>query len=226
VVQDGGSKDQTQEILKRYADRCAAVESVRDYVQADALNLGFAKTSGEIMAYLNSDDVLLPGSLEFVAGYFTAHPDVDVIYGHRIVIDAEGNEIGRWILPPHDDRILRWADYVPQETMFWRRGVYERAGGRVDDSFNFCLDWDLLLRFQAAGARFVRVPRFLGAFRYQADSKTAVQLHSRGTDEMNLLRERYLGRPVTQAEVDVEVEPYVRRHVMYRELHRLGLVRY
>jgi hypothetical protein len=164
--------------------------------------------------------------LAYVAGFFATHPQVDVVYGHRIVIDAGGHEIGRWILPPHDDRTLKWADYVPQETMFWRRSLFERVGGLIDETLSFCLDWDLILRFQAAGARFVRVPRFLGAFRYQADSKTAVQLESRGTDEMNVLRERYLGRPVTQAEVDVEVARYVRRHVLYRELHRFGLARY
>ena len=132
---------------------------------AQAINRGFAHSTGDIMAYLNADDLLLPGSLNFVAAYFEAHPDIDVVYGHRVLIDADGAEIGRWVLPPHEDEVLSWADFVPQETLFWRRDMGERAGGAMDESFRFALDWDLLLRFRDAGARFVRLPRFLGAFR-------------------------------------------------------------
>ena len=65
----------------------------------------------------------------------------------------------------HENDILSWADYVPQETLFWRRSIWEAVGGKLDKSFQFALDWDLLLRFRDAGARFARVPRFLGAFR-------------------------------------------------------------
>ncbi len=65
------------------------------------------------MAYLNSDDGLLPGSLDYVAHVFAANPDVDVIYGHRICIDETGWEIGRWILPQHDAEIIKWFDLRP-----------------------------------------------------------------------------------------------------------------
>ena len=92
------------------------------------------------------------------------HPEVDVIYGHRIIIDEADRDVGRWIMPRHDAATLEWIDYVPQETLFWRKKVWDRAGG-IDRSFQFALDWDLLLRFQKAGARMVRLPYFLGAFR-------------------------------------------------------------
>src|SRR5581483_5017571 len=72
--------------------------------------------------------------------------------------------------------MLIWADYVPQETMFWRRSIWDKAGGYIDESFQFALDWDLLLRFRAAGARFVRLPRFLGAFRVHATQKTSAEV--------------------------------------------------
>ncbi len=124
------------------------------------------------MAYLNSDDILLGGALDYVAAYFSAHPEVDVIYGHRIIIDEEDREIGRWILPRHDRRVIRWSDYIPQETMFWRRRIWEAAGGRLDESFQFAMDWDLILRFDDAGAVFRRVPAFLAAFRHHAGQKT------------------------------------------------------
>ena len=106
------------------------------------------------MAWLNSDDLLLPGALFYVAEYFRKHPEVDVIYGHRIIINEDNRETGRWVLPPHNDNMLQWADYVPQETMFWRRDLWDKVGGYVDESFQFAMDWELILRFRNAGAVF------------------------------------------------------------------------
>ena len=164
VVQDGASSDGSVEILHRYERMLAGWASEPDHGQAEAINRGFARTSGEIMGWLNSDDLLLPGSLSTVSRYFAEHPDVDVVYGDRVLVDENDHEIGVWILPRHDDAILRVADYVPQETLFWRRRVWDAVGGRLDTTFSYALDWDLLLRFQESGARMVHLKRFLGAF--------------------------------------------------------------
>ena len=99
------------------------------------------------MAWFNSDDLVAPRALRFVAGYFATHPDVDVVYGHRIIIDDADREIGRWIMPRHEPDSIEWIDYVPQETLFWRKRAWDLAGG-IDPSFQFALDWDLLARFQ------------------------------------------------------------------------------
>jgi GT2 family glycosyltransferase len=226
IVQDGGSSDETTKVLSAYEDRLAYVESTPDGGQADAVNKGFMHANGEIMAWLNSDDLLLPGSLAYVASYFAAHPDVDVVYGHRVLIDEEGREIGRWAMPEHDDDVLSWADYVPQETMFWRREIWERAGGRVDDSFRFALDWDLLLRFRDAGAKIVRLPRYLGAFRIHAEQKSSAQVSTVGRGEMDRLRNRANGRRVTPQETANAIKPYLRRHRRIDRLQRLHLVRH
>ena len=226
VVQDGGSQDGTREVLERFRARLHHAESRPDLGQAHALNLGFAHTCGELMAYLNSDDILLPGSLSYVARYFAAHPEVDVVYGHRILLDQQGLEIGRWILPPHRDRHLYYADYVPQETLFWRRGIWERAGGQVDSSFLFAMDWDLLLRFLEAGARMVRLPRFLGAFRVHDAQKTSRQLAGIGAFEMDRLRHRYHGRGLSQDEVRRGLLPFILMHALCRRLYQVGLLRY
>jgi GT2 family glycosyltransferase len=226
VVQDGGSKDGTQEVLERFRPRLHHAESRPDLGQAHALNLGFAHTRGELMAYLNSDDLLLPGSLSYVARYFAAHPEVDVVYGHRILLDEQGLEIGRWILPPHRDGHLYYADYVPQETLFWRRGIWDRAGGQVDASFQFALDWDLLLRFLEAGAHMVRLPRFLGAFRVHDAQKTSRQLAGIGALEMDRLRHRYHGRGLSLAEVQRGLVRFMLMHGLCRRLYQVGLLRY
>lgn len=171
VVMDGGSRDRTREILARFAPRLTHVESAPDGGQADAIVRGFAHTTGDIMAYLNSDDMLAPGALEFVAKFFGEHPRVDGLYSHRVFVD-EDNLVGSyWILPPHSNWLMKRWDYIPQETCFWRRRIYEEAGG-IDPSFQFALDYDLFVRFMERG-RMVRVNRFLGAFRKHADSKTA-----------------------------------------------------
>jgi SAM-dependent methyltransferase len=227
IIQDGGSTDETHEVLKAYADALARVDSRSDSGLGEALDNGFQAASGEILAYLNSDDLLLPGALNYVATYFAAHPEVDVVYGHRILIDEHDLEIGRWVLPPHDNAILPWADYVPQETLFWRRRAWDKAGGHIDRKLRFAVDWDLLLRFREAGATMHRVPRFIGAFRVHESQKTSAEMiRGVGAQEIERLRQRALGRPVSQAQIHRALEPYLRRHFIYHKLYRLGVLRY
>jgi carbamoyltransferase len=221
VVQDGGSTDETRSILERYSSQLHYWECAADAGQSQAINRGFAHTSGEIMAWLNSDDVLLPGSLQFVGGYFVKNPDVDVIYGHRLLIDANDAEVGRWVMPPHQNNVLVWADYIPQESLFWRRRAWVRAGGTVDESFHFAVDWDLLLRFRKSGARFVRVPQFLAAFRVHPQQKTSAQISELGVKEMDRLRTREHGRPVSKDEIERHTAPYLLRHLLHHGLYRL-----
>jgi hypothetical protein len=191
-----------------------------------AINRGFASTTGEIMGWLNSDDLLLPGALAHVARYFADHPEVDVVYGNRLMIDANDGQIGAWILPGHDDDALTLADFVPQETLFWRRRIWDAAGARIDEEFAYALDWDLLLRFRSAGARMAHLPRYLGAFRVHDEQKTSATV-SIGLAEMAQLREREHGRPVSIDEAIGRLQPFFRRHrvkhAWQRVLDRLPL---
>ena len=171
AVIDGGSTDNTSRVLERYESDLAYYVSEPDRGQSHAITKGFDHLKGDIISYLNSDDLLMDGALRFVGDYFATHDSVDVIYGHRLVIDEDGREVGRWILPPHESEAIRNFDYVPQETLFWRKSLYEAVGG-IDQSFQFAMDWDLLLRFIKAGARFSRVPYFLACFRVHSKQKT------------------------------------------------------
>ena len=225
-VQDGGSTDESSEVLARWAESGLRYAIADDDGQADAINKGFAQVDGEIMAWLNSDDLLLPGSLEAVGRVFAEQPEVDVVYGHRILVDTAGRDIGRWIMPKHDDEILTWADYVPQETMFWRRSLWDTVGSQLDISFRFALDWDLILRFREAGAKFHRIPQFLGAFRIHEEQKTSAQMESLGDEEMARLRTREQGRPVTDREVWEHTKPYLVKASLYSSMWKLGLVDY
>jgi FkbM family methyltransferase len=226
VVMDGGSQDESIDILNKFQNQLAYSESRKDDGQANAINNGFAHTTGEIMAYLNSDDLLLPGSLNYVAEYFATHPDVDVVYGHRVLINETDQQIGHWVLPHHSDSVLSWADYIPQETLFWRRRIWDKVGGTIDESFHFAVDWDLIIRFRDAGAKFVRLPRFLGAFRVHSQQKTSARLHDMGQMEMFRLREKCAGRPVTQDEVRRRIFTYKCWSLLYERLYHTGILRY
>jgi glycosyltransferase involved in cell wall biosynthesis/uncharacterized coiled-coil protein SlyX len=226
IIQDAKSSDETLTILDRYKPFLTHVASEFDSGLANGINKGFVHASGQLMAYLNSDDLLLPGALHYVAKYFMDNPRVDVVYGHRVVIDEYESEIGRWVLPPHDDEVLSWADYVPQETLFWRRTAWDKIGGSLDETFSFAVDWDLLIRFRDSGATMRRLPRFLGAFRVHPHQKTSAELLGIGVSEMNRLRERCHGRRVLDVEIQRGIQRYLRRHVVYHKLYRLGLLRY
>jgi hypothetical protein len=223
TVQDGGSTDRTQAILGGFGKTVSWV-STGDNGQADAINRGFARIEGDIMGWLNSDDMLLPGSLDYVARFFKARPDVDVVYGHRVCIDEADKDIGRIILPRHDPETIKWMDYIPQETMFWRRRVWDKLGG-VDPQFQYAMDWDFILRAHAEGFRFYRLPRFLGCFRVYDAQKTTSQIDV-GNAESETLRLRYLGRATSPREHNDAVRAYVRRHVLTVRAYKLRLVRY
>jgi glycosyltransferase involved in cell wall biosynthesis len=218
VVQDGGSSDGTLDVLRQFDHALTRWTSEPDGGQADAINRGFSETTGDVMGWLNSDDLLLPGSMACVAGFFVEHPDVDVVYGNRLMIDENDRQIGAWILPPHDDLALTLADFIPQETLFWRREVWDAAGSRVDPEFGYALDWDLLLRFRNVGATMVRLPRYLGAFRVHDNQKTTAS-HMLGLDECARLRARVHGRDLTRDEVLERLMPYYLRHV-FAHAHR------
>jgi glycosyltransferase involved in cell wall biosynthesis len=203
IVQDGGSTDNSLALIRRYAARLAHWESIGDAGQADAVVRGFSHGKGrpdDLMMYLNSDDLLMEGAVRFVAEYCARHPEVDVVYGHRVLIDDDGREVGRWITPRPACSDLRLHDFVPQETVFLRRRVWDRVGG-IDTSFRFALDWDLLLRLSAAGARFARVPWFLGGFRLHSRQKTRTHLEDSGIPEMDALRLRTFRRKPTHDEL-------------------------
>ncbi len=223
LVKDGGSTDGTEKILKSYGDRLQW-RSEPDTGQSNAVNRGFHEISGEIMAYLNSDDTLLPGTLAYVARVFRECPDVDLIYGHRIYIDRFGLDTGRCVLPPHDPETLKWADYIPQETLFWRSRVWETVGP-LDETFSFALDWDFILRAQTAGFCFRRVPRFLSCFRVHEQQK-GVSIFDVGEEEMNRVRAKYLSGVVGKYEIRRAIMGYLIRQMLVHWMYRLRLVRY
>lgn len=189
IVVDGLSTDGTQTVLERFRDVLDHLLIEPDDGQADALRKGFELADGEICAYLNSDDTLLPGTAAWVCDYFARHPQVDVLYSHRLFADENGRIFKFWLLPPHSDYLMSRWDYIPQETCFWRRSVVERFGG-IDPSFQFAMDYEFFARIMPH-VRFRRVNRFLATFRQHSASKTSQLIDTVGQREITRVRDLY-----------------------------------
>jgi glycosyltransferase involved in cell wall biosynthesis len=176
MVRDGGSTDETIEILRRCNDPRLKWVSEPDNGQSDAINKGLQLASGEILAYLNSDDIYLPGALKFIADYFETHPEVDLIYGDCLAVDANGKEIGHPLRSKPisiKEAILKYT-YIPQPATFWRRRITD-AIGFFDESLHFAMDRDYWIRAAISGFALSHVDRQLAGFRFHEESKTVSQ---------------------------------------------------
>jgi glycosyltransferase involved in cell wall biosynthesis len=174
IVLDGGSTDGSAAIIERYAPHLEYWHSRKDDGQAAAVRSGFEMATGEILCWLNSDDILLPGSLRKVGEFFGNHPSVDFLYGNRLVIDREGEVIGQHVWPWLLTR-SHWAigQPVAQECCFWRKELYSRVGGINPNRF-FILDYDLFFRMWRVG-RFRKTSAFLGCIRQHEATKNTLQ---------------------------------------------------
>ena len=172
IVLDGGSTDNSIDLITKYEDRIAYWHSEKDQGQADALATGFEMATGEMYCWLNSDDVFLPGALMHAAALFQKHENVDFVYGNRMVIDELGNVTGRHRWPYYLTR-HHWYDGQPlaQECCFWRSELYNEAGG-IDRDKYFIMDYDLFYRMWRIG-EFKKTRRYLGCMRRHDDSKNA-----------------------------------------------------
>lgn len=189
IVMDGGSTDGSVEIIQRYDPHIAYWQSQKDGGQTAALADGFARSTGVIQCWLNSDDLHLPYTLREVASYFGQHPDVDAVYGDTIWIDADGSELrSQREIGFHRFLWMYTYNYIPGMSMFWRREVYQRAGG-LDPSFNLAMDADLWIRMADVG-RIEHVRRIWSKMRFYPEQKN-VRLRDRSNEEDMRIRRRY-----------------------------------
>lgn len=148
VVIDGGSSDSSVEIIKRHAPNLHYWQSKRDKGHGDALNQGFIKTSGEIMAWLNSDDKYYPWTLRTVAEIFSAFPEVNWIVGFNSWWNDKGAATSAKRVPKNIYDFLRGDfQWIQQESVFWRRSLWEKAGGHINENYKLMVDGELWTRF-------------------------------------------------------------------------------
>ncbi|MDR3733941.1 MAG: glycosyltransferase family 2 protein [Acidobacteriaceae bacterium] len=189
LILDGGSTDGSLAIIEAYADHLTYWRSTPDDGQAAAVAEGLARATGDILCYLNSDDLLAPDCLQRVATAFAQNPTVDMVFSNRCIVDPGDRITGFWLLPPLTGPLLQAWPLLPQETCFWRRNLMARAGN-VDVSLRFALDYDLFVRFLRHG-RCCKLPGFLAAFRRHAQAKSTHSYQTIGLAEVGQIRRRY-----------------------------------
>jgi glycosyltransferase involved in cell wall biosynthesis len=146
IIVDGGSTDGSVDLLKKYSDRLAWWVSEKDRGQTDAINKGFARASGDILAWLNSDDTYQPGAVTAAVNHLQSHPEVGMVYADCTYINEEGRVIGKFPAAQTDLARLRTGYvHIPQQTMFFRADLWKKLGP-LDPSFYFAMDYDLWTR--------------------------------------------------------------------------------
>ncbi len=197
IVMDGGSTDGTVEYLKAIDDPRLTWRSEKDRGQSDALNKGLAMASGEIVGWLNSDDLYVDGALAAVIDAFKAHPDKNWLVGRCDIVDENGREIRQrvtryknWALSRYTYRRLLRENCISQPAVFWRR-EFGRSAGAIDESLHHAMDYDLWLRMGRAGEPII-LDRLLSHFRMYPTSKSGASVTDR-FDEGVRVAERYYG---------------------------------
>ncbi len=168
IVFDGGSTDQTLSILKKYESRIDVCISEPDQGQTDAINKGLTYVKSDIVGWINSDDIYMPGALRKVISVFRKHADVDVVHGDRLLLNAKSNVVG-WVCGEKFSP-TNYGFNVNSETAFWRTGLLPEG---LDVSLKFAMDLDWFSRLYVNSAKFHFIPDFLGAFRCHDESKSA-----------------------------------------------------
>ena len=185
IVIDGGSTDGSVEIIKKYSDRLAYWVSEKDKGQAEAINKGFAKATGEIIAWLNSDDFYLEGTVKAAVQLFEQNPDVVLVYGNMLSVDEHGKPFNALNYKQLTLEDLLCFQIIGQPAVFMRRSALQKAGG-LDLAFHFMLDHHLWIRIAQLG-RILHVPQTWSAARYHPEAKNFAKAAEFGRDAFRIL---------------------------------------
>lgn len=230
IVMDGGSTDNSVDLLKKYEaliktdefePRCLGVEfrwvSEKDRGQTHAINKGFQIAKGEIVSWINSDDLYYDNSFSKVVEHFLKNPDSDFVFGDGDVISEIGDIQWEWLSRPYDFDLLRsyhylWNDftnYIMQQAAFWRRNVLKKIGF-LDESLHYAMDIEYWLRIGEAGFKTAHVPAKLGKFRMIQGTKSLSSPTIFWMEQLEIFR-RYNGAGA--------MEPFLRYYFYNEGLH-------
>ncbi|RXJ79186.1 glycosyltransferase family 2 protein [Arcobacter sp. F2176] len=174
IVIDGNSKDGTQDVVRSYGSEIDVFISEPDNGQADAINKGFTHATGDIYAYINSDDYYYPETFKKVAKIFEENSDIDVVYGNCTFV-SEDEQFFRYFteIEPYDEYRLRsCTDFIMQPACFWRKEIYDKCEGFTKD-FHFGFDWEMWCRMAKHGAKFHYEPELFAVNREFEETKTS-----------------------------------------------------
>jgi glycosyltransferase involved in cell wall biosynthesis len=172
IIMDGGSTDNSVNIIKKYAGQLTYWASENDNGQAHAINKGFARASGNILMWLNSDDMLMPGILSFISDEFEKNGD-GIYFGDCIHFRENGPVVESWASKVHERsrQSLELFDYIIQPSSFWSKAVYEKVG-LLNESFHYGFDWEWFLRAKRMNTEFFPLNKVMSIYRYHENHKT------------------------------------------------------
>ncbi len=221
-LQDGASKDRTVEIARAFARPCDTIVSETDSGQSDALNRAFQKMGGDIIGFLNGDDILTPGTAERVLAYFEDHPELDLIYGRVEWMDRSGKTTGH-----HSGHIQSLDEVLDiygvwwgqrqwvQPEVFFRRSLWEKTSG-FQAKWHLAFDYDFWVRCFRAGARVASVPAAGACFRIHSAQKSNAS--EQAADEIREIVSEHLD---DGAEISLLARQRLRAHLSY-DFYQLG----
>lgn len=191
IVIDGGSKDRSVEIIKEYGDRLSYWVSEPDAGMYDAINKGLRRASGDIFAYLNSDDLYCPDTVSTAVNSLMGSPYVDLVFGDCEFIGPDGESLYTYRYPKYRWRSFVSMNYstIPQPTAFWRRNVHEKVG-YFDPNLKMCADFDFFAKV-GKSCRVERINQTLASFRVHSASLTALH-RQRNYNEVKQVHARYV----------------------------------
>ena len=185
IVVDGGSTDNSVDIIQKYESKLAWWASEKDKGQADAINKGFARATGEVVAWLNSDDYYLAGAVSAAVKIFEEYPEVVLVYGNMLAVDEHGKTFNTLNYKQLTLEDLLCFQIIGQPAVFMRRSALQAAGG-LDPTFHFMLDHHLWIRLAQRG-KILHVNQTWAAARYHAEAKNIALSAEFGRDAFRIL---------------------------------------
>lgn len=219
IVIDGGSTDESVGIIRKYEPWITYWVSEPDGGQTDAINKGISRASGDILAWLNSDDLYCPEALRRVGGYVAASPYVDLLYGDCEMIDGSGRVYDRFNVRSGDVFQLLGENFIAQPSAFWTRAAWEKVGG-LDDRLHYVMDYDLWLRMFVGGMTTVYVPTVFSRFRYHEVSKStasAIQFYREYLDVLDKINADPRDGRLTQAVLQAYPRTFEAINAQYKQ---------
>jgi glycosyltransferase involved in cell wall biosynthesis len=230
LVLDGGSTDGSAEILRRAGAASGGRLRYRiepDTGQSNAINKGLREARGDVVGWLNSDDLLYPGALARVARVFAERPSVVWVHGRCEIVDEEDRPIRRWVSAYKDWRCRHYSrrsllveNYVSQMTVFWRREAHERVGW-LDESMRFSFDYEFWLRLADLGDP-VYLPERIAAFRWYVRSKSGAHFGRQFREDHDAFLRHAPPDPLLRAHKRLRTAQIVLAYRMLRAARAVG----
>ena len=205
IIIDGASNDRSVEIIQRYTNQLVYWVSEEDAGQTDAINKGFARAQGEILAWINSDDTYLPDAVSGAVDFLNANPDAGMVYGDANLIDETGEVIGKFPARQTDyKRLRRGYVHIPQQAAFFRAELWRQVGP-LDPTFYFAMDYDLWVRISRVAPIYYH-PHLWANFRLHGSGKSVAE-DSRCWPEMLRVHEREGGSRLSWLFFKAKIRP-------------------